>query len=136
MILNYCLSLHIVHIYWERPDPLLGNRATKMLQFIFFNNQKVPLPLKGSKCSRKATNVKQIVNTLSHRRQRREDSTYGSSYMRPAPLGTGSWAARLLIQGILSQWLHEAQYGLGFQSSHTCKTISSGQFYVSSFILV
>lgn len=52
--------------------------------------------------------------------------------MHPAPLGTGSWAAQLLTQGTLSQWLHEVQYELEFQFSHTCKTVSSGQF-VSSF---
>ena len=53
-------------------------------------------------------------------------STCGSSYMHLVLLGTGSWAAQLLTQGILSQWLREVQYELGFQFSHTWKTTRSG----------
>lgn len=64
----------------------------------------------------------------------REDSTCGSSCMHPAPLGIGSWAARLLTPGTLSRWLREVQYGWGFQSSHTCETVNSGQFHVCLFL--
>ena len=63
---------------------------------------------------------------LRSRKMSSEGLTCGSSYTHLVLLGTGSWAAQLLTQGILSQWLCEVQYELGFQFSHTWKTTRSG----------